>query len=492
MKRFTHGVAVGGRYVLDSLIASGGMGDVWRAQDTVLGRVVAVKIMRPDTSAEPVFAQRFHEEAQLTAGLSHHNIATLFDYGELDQLAYIVMELVEGHSLAVELRERGALDVARVRSIVGQMALGLNAAHEAGVVHRDIKPANVLLTDDGAVKLTDFGIARAAGSMGLTRTGEVLGTPHYLSPEQALGRPATSASDLYALGVVAHELLTGKRPFDRDTPVATALAHVTEPMPTLPSTVPEDVVEVISRCLAKDPSARPASAREVASDLGMSWVEIRLPRAGDGPHPQLSPQLHRHGGHQPGMPSGPTPDGTPSGPITAGTVAARRSLPPEARLLDVMVRPGSRILEVGCRAGRVGGAMSMLGHYVVGTDVDRGGIAAAETAYPDARWFVIEPERLLLEDLGESVPFDVIAWINSSILDVAAVERSEVFRRLAMCCAPRGRIVVEFRSDAGYSYQAFRDDFLAAGLIPDVGFSGWDLRPYAVDALSTVVLLSRR
>ena len=292
MKRFTHGVAVGGRYVLDSLIASGGMGDVWRAQDTVLARVVAVKIMRPDTSAEPVFAQRFHEEALLTAGLSHHNIATLFDYGEHENLAYIVMELVDGHSLAVELRERGALDVARVRSIVGQMALGLNAAHEAGVVHRDVKPANVLLTSDGAVKLTDFGIARAAGSMGLTRTGEVLGTPHYLSPEQALGRPATAASDLYALGVVAHELLVGRRPFDKDTPIATALAHVTEPMPTLPATVPSDVVDIIGRCLSKDPAMRPSSAREVASDLGMSWVEIRLPRPGDGPGAHLAHQPH--------------------------------------------------------------------------------------------------------------------------------------------------------------------------------------------------------
>ncbi|MBK8734113.1 MAG: protein kinase [Actinomycetales bacterium] len=465
------------------------MGDVWRAQDTVLARVVAVKIMRPDTSAEPVFAQRFHEEALLTAGLSHHNIATLFDYGEHENLAYIVMELVDGHSLAVELRERGALDVARVRSIVGQMALGLNAAHEAGVVHRDVKPANVLLTSDGAVKLTDFGIARAAGSMGLTRTGEVLGTPHYLSPEQALGRPATAASDLYALGVVAHELLAGRRPFDKDTPIATALAHVTEPMPTLPATVPSDVVDIIGRCLSKDPAMRPASAREVASELGMSWVEIRLPRPGDGPGAHLAHQPH-------GIPAGASDGGSATapltGPVAAAAVAARRGLPQEARLLDVMVRPGSRVLEVGCRAGRVGGALSVLGHYVVGTDVDPTGIAAAETAYPDAKWLVMEPERLILDDLGESVPFDVIAWINSSILEVDPVHRSEVFRRLAMCCSPRGRIVVEFRSDAGYSYQAFRDDFLSAGLIPDVGFSGWDLRPYAVDALSTVVLLSRR
>ena len=256
MKRFHEGYLVGGRYRLESFIASGGMGDVWKGRDDVLGRTVAVKIMRPDSSSEPVFAQRFHEEALLTAGLSHHNIATLFDYGTHEAIAYLVMEFVDGVPLSAAVRERGAFDPAAVRSIVGQMAMALHAAHEAGVVHRDVKPANVLLTDQGVVKLTDFGIARATSSTGLTKTGEMLGTPHYLSPEQALGRSATAASDLYALGVVAHELLTGRRPFDLDTPVATALAHINEPMPTLPAAVPTDLLEVVSRCLARlGPSA---------------------------------------------------------------------------------------------------------------------------------------------------------------------------------------------------------------------------------------------
>lgn len=262
MKRFHEGFLVGDRYRLETFIASGGMGDVWKARDSVLGRLVAVKIMRPDTHSEPVFAQRFHEEALLTAGLSHHNIATLFDYGSHDHIAYLVMEYVDGIPLSTALRERGAFDAATVRSIIGQMALALHAAHEAGVVHRDVKPANVLLAPDGVVKLTDFGIARATASSGLTKTGETLGTPHYLSPEQALGRAATAASDLYALGVVAHELLTGRRPFDLDTPVATALAHITEPMPTLPSGIPTDLLDVVSRCLAKDPpNVRPPPGR---------------------------------------------------------------------------------------------------------------------------------------------------------------------------------------------------------------------------------------
>jgi tRNA A-37 threonylcarbamoyl transferase component Bud32/SAM-dependent methyltransferase len=455
VKRFVHGVLVGGRYRLDSLIASGGMGDVWRAEDTTLARTVAVKIMRPDTSAEPVFAQRFHEEALLTAGLSHHNIATLFDYGVHENVAFIVMELVEGQSLAKEIRDHGAFDPARVRSIVGQMALALNAAHEAGVVHRDIKPANVLITEDGVVKLTDFGIARAANASGLTKTGEVLGTPHYLSPEQALGRTATAASDLYALGVVAHELLTGRRPFDRDTPVATALAHITEPMPTLPVTVPVDAVDIISRCLAKEPDARPSSAREVATAFGMSWVEIQGPRG-------------------------------------AKSDLTRSAIPAEAKLVDLMIRPGSRVLEAGCGSGRLGAALAALGHHVVGIDVDSAAIGSAKTNAPEARWLELDLRELTMEALGESVPFDAITWIASGILAIAPEDRSEVFRRLALCCSPRGRIVVEYRSDAGYSCQQFRDDFLAAGLIPDVGFSGWDLRPYAVDAISTVVLLSRR
>src|SRR5690606_15612989 len=185
----------------------------------------------------------------------------------------------EGVPLSTAVRERGAFEPAAVRSIVGQMAMALHAAHEAGVVHRDVKPANVLLTDQGVVKLTDFGIARAASSTGLTKTGEMLGTPHYLSPEQALGRSATPASDLYSLGVVAHELLTGRRPFDLDTPVATALAHINEPMPTLPAAVPTDLLEVVSRCLAKEPGDRPASAREIAVALGVPSLEVTLPQA---------------------------------------------------------------------------------------------------------------------------------------------------------------------------------------------------------------------
>ena len=179
------------------------------------------------------------------------------------------MELVPGEPLSALVRREGALDPVRVRAIMGQAALALGAAHEAGVVHRDVKPANILLMPDGTVKLTDFGIARAVDGSGETQTGEILGTPHYLSPEQARGESATGASDLYALGIVGHELLTGKRPFDRGTPVATAIAQVNDPPPPLPDHVPGDLRRIIEQCLSKRAADRPRSASELGEVLGM-------------------------------------------------------------------------------------------------------------------------------------------------------------------------------------------------------------------------------
>ena len=216
------------RYRLDQRVASGGMADVWSARDEVLQRQVAVKVMRPDPDHEELFALRFRDEALNSAGLIHANIATLFDYGEDDGLAYLVMELVDGKPLSQLIRENGPLPADQVRSVVGQCALALGVAHAAKVVHRDVKPANILVREDGLVKLTDFGIARAGDAAGHTRAETLLGTPSYISPEQALGRPATGASDLYALGVVAHEMLCGSKPFDKPTPIATAMSHIHE------------------------------------------------------------------------------------------------------------------------------------------------------------------------------------------------------------------------------------------------------------------------
>ncbi len=264
----TIGSTLGGRYTLTERIATGGMGDVYAARDAVLHRIVAVKVMRPRADEETAFAMRFRDEARHTAGLSHPNIATVYDYGEDDGTAYLVMELVPGEPLSTIIGQ-GPMPVERVRTILGQCALALAAAHEAGVVHRDVKPANILVTPEGQVKLTDFGIARATDGSGHTRTGEVMGTPQYLAPEQALGRPVTGATDLYALGVVGFEMLTGKRPFDGDSAVATALSHINDAPPPLPEHVTDPLRAAIESCLAKEPAQRPASAASLAALLGM-------------------------------------------------------------------------------------------------------------------------------------------------------------------------------------------------------------------------------
>jgi serine/threonine-protein kinase len=230
--------------------------------------------MRPDPGHEELFALRFRDEALHCAALIHTNIATVFDYGEDDGLAFLVMELVDGKPLSQIIRERGPMPADQVRSIVGQCALALGVAHEAQVVHRDVKPANILVREDGLVKLTDFGIARAIDASGHTRAGDLLGTPSYISPEQALGRPATGASDLYALGIVGHEMLCGAKPFDKPTPIATAMSHLHENPPPLPDGVPEDLAGVIDDLLAKDPEDRPPNARAVAVRLGLADHEI--------------------------------------------------------------------------------------------------------------------------------------------------------------------------------------------------------------------------
>lgn len=265
------GRLVGKRYTLTRPIASGGMGDVWEATDTVLDREVAVKILRTgEGPADEGFTERFRDEAKHAAALTHPNVAAVYDYGEEeDGTAYLVMERVPGVPLTEVIRQSGGVPPEQVRWILGQAALALAAAHDSGLVHRDVKPGNIIVTPEGAAKLTDFGIARAGEGNGHTLTGEVLGTPDYISPEQALGEKATTASDIYALGVVGHEMLVGSKPFDMGAPVATALAHVNDVPPPLPDSVPADLRTVIEACLSKTPADRPSDAREVALALGM-------------------------------------------------------------------------------------------------------------------------------------------------------------------------------------------------------------------------------
>src|SRR3954454_19990565 len=202
-------LTIADRYTLVQRIAVGGMGEVWRARDVLLDRYVAVKVLKAEYATDPSFLARFRNEARHTAALSHPGIANVFDYGEIGDMAYLVMELVAGDPLSTLLAREGRLDPARSLDIVGQTGLALQAAHDAGVVHRDVKPGNLLVRPDGVVKVTDFGIARATDAAPLTQTGLLIGTAAYLSPEQAGGKPATPASDIYSLGVVAYECLTG-------------------------------------------------------------------------------------------------------------------------------------------------------------------------------------------------------------------------------------------------------------------------------------------
>jgi serine/threonine-protein kinase len=261
------GLLVANRYRLEEVIATGGMGQVWRATDQTLDRAVAVKVLRPDTADDAGFVERFRAEARHSAALQHPNIATVHDFGEGAHSAYLVMELIEGKPLSTIIRERAPLPAEEVTEILYQAAIALQAAHNAGVVHRDVKPANIVVDDDGYARLTDFGISRALSGASLTQTGEVLGTPHYLAPEQAQGKPAGPASDVYALAVVGYEMLTGTRPFAGDSMITPALAHVSQPAPPLPESVPEPLSTTVMAGLAKDPTQRPESAAAFAEAL---------------------------------------------------------------------------------------------------------------------------------------------------------------------------------------------------------------------------------
>ena len=251
------------RYRLVARLGTGGNGEVWHARDERLDRDVAVKVLPPELADDDDVRARFRAEARHAGGLRHPGIAAVFDFAEDDAGAWLVMELVDGAPLSEVLRREGRLPADRVLDVVGQAAGALQAAHDGGVVHRDVKPGNLLLRPDGRLSVTDFGIAHATGAATLTRTGQVVGTAAYLSPEQASGQPVRPATDLYALGVVAYECLSGVRPFERDDPVAVLLAHLQAPPPPLPPDVPEPVADLVHRLLAKDPADRPTSAAAV-------------------------------------------------------------------------------------------------------------------------------------------------------------------------------------------------------------------------------------
>ena len=274
----TTGQLLAERYRLGRRIAVGGMGEVWEAADTRLDRQVAVKVLKPELSGDDEFRHRFRAEARTTASLNHPGIAAVHDYGETsEQTAYLVMELVAGEPLAAVLARQRRLSAEHTLDIIEQAGNALQAAHERGLVHRDVKPGNILLTPDGTVKLTDFGIARAVDAAPLTRAGIVMGTAHYIAPEQAAGSEVGPASDVYSLGVVGYECLTGHRPFHADSAVTVAMMHIRDTPAPLPPDVPHGVRSLIEATLVKDPRQRYGTGGEFAHAVGAVRVGHRPP-----------------------------------------------------------------------------------------------------------------------------------------------------------------------------------------------------------------------
>lgn len=261
----SRGLVLNDRYRLLERLAIGGMGEVWRASDDTLGRQVAVKLLRLEFGSDMSARGRFESEARFAAELGHPGIARAYDFGEQDGRAFLVMELVPGEPLDEILARDGGLPLEAVLDLMVQAGRALSVAHRAGIVHRDVKPANLMVSPDGTLKITDFGIARRLAAASQTQTGMVMGTAHYISPEQAQGLELSPAADLYSLGVVAYECLTGAPLFDGSTPVEVALKHVRDAPPELPPRFPRAARDLVMELLAKDPADRPADAEAVAA-----------------------------------------------------------------------------------------------------------------------------------------------------------------------------------------------------------------------------------
>ncbi|MCW2511165.1 MAG: serine/threonine protein kinase [Mycobacterium sp.] len=282
------GVTLSDRYRLQRLIATGGMGQVWEGLDTRLGRQVAIKVLKAEFSSDPEFVERFRAEARIVAMLNHPGIASVYDYGETElddagRTAYLVMEMVTGEPLNSVLKRTGRLSLRHALDMLEQTGRALQVAHTAGLVHRDVKPGNILITPTGQVKLTDFGIAKAVDAAPVTQTGMVMGTAQYIAPEQALGRDATAASDVYSLGVVGYESVAGRRPFTGEGALTVAMKHIKEQPAPLPSDIPPNVRELIEISLLKEPGQRYRTGGAFADAVAAVRAGRRPPRPNHAP-----------------------------------------------------------------------------------------------------------------------------------------------------------------------------------------------------------------
>jgi len=277
------GTILGGRYRLVELLGQGGMARIYRAHDSELDRFVAVKLLRPEYGRDPDFGSRFRHEAQAAASLNHPNVVSVYDYGQAEAGPFIVMELVDGEDLAAIVKRSGALPPRQAARITAETARALQAAHNRGIVHRDVKPGNVMIDREGRVKVTDFGIARAIAEAQMTLPGTTLGSVHYFSPEQARGDQATASSDIYSLGIVLYELLTGHRPWEADSAAAVAMARLVGPPPdpsAIRSGIPSDLVAIDRKALATEPAERWTSASSMAAALEAFLAGTAVPGTG--------------------------------------------------------------------------------------------------------------------------------------------------------------------------------------------------------------------